>query len=51
MPNARKKDSQNIFPEASFPLSLIEEVIKMTAESNQNKTKGQESKYALETEK
>lgn len=38
--------SQHIVPEATFPLSLVEEVIEVAAEGDEHKAKGQEAKNA-----
>lgn len=35
---------QNVLPEAAFPFCLVEEVVKVTAKSDENKPKGQEAK-------
>lgn len=45
-PSKRKHNLQHIIPEASFPLSLVEEVIKVAAKGYKDKTKGKESKYS-----
>ena len=36
--------SQHIVPEATLPLSLVEEVIEVAAEGDEHKAKGQEAK-------
>ena len=38
--------SQHIVPEAALPLSLVEEVVEVTAEGDEHKAKGQEAKNA-----
>lgn len=38
--------SQHIVPEATLPLSLVEEVVEMAAEGDEHKAKGQEAKNA-----
>lgn len=47
-----KKCSQHIFPEAPFPLGLVEKVIEMATKRDENEAKGQEPKNAwLEVQK
>lgn len=38
--------SQHVVPEASFPLSLVEEVVEVAAEGDEHKAKSQEAKDA-----
>ena len=38
--------SQHIVPEATLPLSLVEEVIEVAAEGDEHKAKGQDAKNA-----
>lgn len=40
-----EKCLQHIFSEAPLPFSLVKEVIKVTAESDENEAKSEESKY------
>lgn len=43
---AQAPHSQHIVPEATLPLSLVEEVIEVAAEGDEHKAKGQEAKNA-----
>lgn len=41
---------QNIFSEAPLPLSLVEEVVEMTAEGDEDKAKSEEAEYPWQVE-
>lgn len=45
-PKLRAPHSQHIVPEATLPLSLVEEVIEVAAEGDEDKAKSQEAKNA-----
>lgn len=45
-PNSGTPHSQHVIPEATLPLSLIEEVIEVAAEGDEHKAKSQEAKNA-----
>lgn len=42
----RAPHSQHVVPEATLPLSLVEEVIEVAAEGDEHKAKSQEAKNA-----
>ena len=38
-------NSQHVFPEASLPLGLVEEVVEVAAEGDEDEAEGQEPEY------